>query len=52
MLLWPLYFTSFLIDDFLDDEGFFGAKAAVLSSASSRTSSALAYLVNDGRGSR
>ena len=46
MLLWPLYFTSFLIDDFLDDEGFFGARAAVLSSASSRTSSALAYLLD------
>jgi hypothetical protein len=45
MLLWPLYFTSFLIDDFLDDEGFFGAKSIVLSSASSRTSSALAYLL-------
>jgi hypothetical protein len=45
MLLWPLYFTSFLIDDFLDDEGFFGANAAVLSSASSRTASALAYLL-------
>ena len=42
MLLWPLYFTSFLIDDFLDDEDMFGAKTAVLSSASSRTSSALA----------
>jgi Protein of unknown function (DUF2855) len=46
MLLWPLYFTSFLIDDFLDDEGSFGARAAVLSSASSRTSSALAYLLD------
>jgi Protein of unknown function (DUF2855) len=46
MLLWPLYFTSFLIDDFLDDEGVFGAKAAVLSSGSSRTSSALAYLLD------
>jgi hypothetical protein len=46
MLLWPLYFTSFLIDDFLDDEGMFGAKLAVLSSASSRTTSALAYLLN------
>jgi hypothetical protein len=46
MLLWPLYFTSFLIDDFLDDEDFFGAKTAVLSSASSRTTSALAYLVD------
>jgi hypothetical protein len=45
MLLWPLYFTSFLIDDFLDDEGMFGAGAAVLSSASSRTASALAYLL-------
>ena len=46
MLLWPLYFTSFLIDDFLDDEGMFSAKTAVLSSASSRTSSALAHLLS------
>jgi NADPH:quinone reductase-like Zn-dependent oxidoreductase len=46
MLLWPLYFTSALIDDFLDDEGFFGAKAVVISSASSRTSSALAFLLS------
>ena len=46
MLLWPLYFTSFLIDDFLDDSEFFGARSAVLSSASSRTSSALAYLLD------
>jgi hypothetical protein len=45
MLLWPLYFTSFLCDDFLDDEDFFGAKAVVISSASSRTSSALAWLL-------
>ena len=48
MLLWPLYFTSFLIDDFLGDESMFEAGTAVLSSASSRTSSALAYLL-DGR---
>jgi len=46
ILLWPLYFTSFLIDDFLDDEDMFGAKLAVLSSASSRTTSALAYLLD------
>jgi hypothetical protein len=46
MLLWPLYFTSFLLDDFLDDEGMFGATLAVLSSASSRTTSALAYLLD------
>jgi uncharacterized protein DUF2855 len=45
ILLWPLYFTSFLIDDFLDDEEMFGARVAVLSSASSRTTSALAYLL-------
>jgi Protein of unknown function (DUF2855) len=50
ILLWPLYFTSFLIDDFLDDEGFFGAKLAVLSSASSRTASALAYLLDQREG--
>jgi len=46
MLLWPLYFTSALIDDFLDDEEFFGARAVVISSASSRTSSALAFLLS------
>jgi uncharacterized protein DUF2855 len=47
ILLWPLYFTSFLIDDFLGDEEMFGAKLAVLSSASSRTTSALAYLLKE-----
>lgn len=46
ILLWPLYFTSYLIDDFLDDEDFFDAKGIVISSASSRTSSALAYLLS------
>jgi hypothetical protein len=50
ILLWPLYFTSFLIDDFLDDEGMFGAGTAIISSASSRTSSALAYLLNQREG--
>jgi Protein of unknown function (DUF2855) len=50
MLLWPLYFTSFLIDDFLGDESFFGAGTAILSSASSRTSSALAYLLDKREG--
>src|SRR5262249_52418620 len=43
MLLWPLYFTSYLIDDFLADEEMFGAGVAVLSSASSRTAPGLAY---------
>jgi len=50
MLLWPLYFTSFLIDDFLADEQMFGAKLAILSSASSRTTSALAYLLHQREG--
>jgi hypothetical protein len=43
MLLRPLFFTSYLIDDFLHDSGFFGASSVVLSSASSKTASALAF---------
>jgi NADPH:quinone reductase-like Zn-dependent oxidoreductase len=43
MLLRPLFLTSYLIDDFLDDSDFFGAEMVVLSSASSKTSSALAF---------
>jgi hypothetical protein len=46
MLLWPLYFTSFLIDDFIEDEDRFGAEALIVSSASSRTSSALGWLAS------
>lgn len=43
MLLRPLFTTGFLIDDFLADNGFFGAKSVVVSSASSKTSIALAF---------
>lgn len=46
MLLRPLFFTSWLIDDFLDEAGAFGAETVVLSSASSKTSSGLAYLLS------
>jgi Protein of unknown function (DUF2855) len=46
MLLRPLFFTSYLIDDFLHDNDFFGAATMVLSSASSKTSSALAFLLS------
>jgi hypothetical protein len=46
MLLGPLFFTSFLIDDFLDDNGFFDAGTAVLSSASSKTALSLAFLLD------
>jgi hypothetical protein len=46
MLLRPLFFTSFLIDDFLDDASLFGAHTVVLSSASSKTASGLAFLLS------
>jgi Protein of unknown function (DUF2855) len=46
MLLRPLFFTSYLIDDFLNDASMFGASTAVLSSASSKTANALAFLLS------
>jgi hypothetical protein len=46
MLFRPLFFTSYLIDDFLGDAGMFGAGMAVISSASSKTASALAFLLS------
>jgi hypothetical protein len=46
ILLRPLFFTSYLIDDFLDESGLFGAGTVVLSSASSKTASALAFLLS------
>jgi len=50
MLLRPLFFTSYLIDDFLDDAALFGASAVVLSSASSKTASGLAFLLSHRKG--
>ncbi len=44
-LLQPLFITSFLIDDFLDESALFGAKSVVLSSASSKTAIGLAFLL-------
>jgi Protein of unknown function (DUF2855) len=46
MLLRPLFFTSWLIDDFLRDAELFGAGTIVLSSASSKTASALAFMLS------
>ena len=46
MLLRPLFTTSFLIDDFLADNGFFGAKSVILSSASSKTAYGTAFLLH------
>jgi hypothetical protein len=45
ILFFPLFYTSFLIDDFLADEGFFGADTIVISSASSKTAIIAAYLL-------
>jgi hypothetical protein len=45
MLLRPLFFTSYLLDDFLADSGLLSAEVLVLSSASSKTASALAFLL-------
>ncbi|MEM9037513.1 MAG: DUF2855 family protein [Actinomycetota bacterium] len=42
-LMRPLFTTSWLIDDFLADESFFGAEAVVLTSASSKTSFGTAF---------
>ncbi len=42
-LLRPLFVTSFLIDDFLADNDFFGATTLLLSSASSKTAYGTAY---------
>jgi hypothetical protein len=45
MLLRPLFFTSFLIDDQLDDEGLATRGPVIISSASSKTSIAAAFLL-------
>lgn len=50
ILFFPLFYTSFLIDDFLADEGFFGADTVVISSASSKTAIIAAYLLSQREG--
>ena len=44
-VLWPLFFTSFLLDDFLADNDSFGASTVVVSSASSKTAIGAAFLL-------
>lgn len=51
MLLYPLYFTSFLVDDFLADNEDFGAEQIVISSASSKTALGVAFQAHQ-RGAR
>jgi hypothetical protein len=48
-LLKPLFSTSFLIDDFLADNDFFGAQAVILSSASSKTAYGTAFCLHQRR---
>jgi len=45
MLLWPLFVTSFVVDDFLGDHDLYGAGTAVVSSASSKTAIGAAFLL-------
>ncbi len=49
-LLRPLFLTSWLIDDFLAGESFFGANVAILSSASSKTAYGTAYCLKQRTG--
>jgi Protein of unknown function (DUF2855) len=46
MLYRPLFLTSFLIDDFLADNAYFGSRAVVLGSASSKTAFGAAHLLH------
>jgi hypothetical protein len=50
MILQPLFITAFLIDDSLAESDFFGARAVVLSSASSKTSIGLAFQLSQRAG--
>jgi hypothetical protein len=49
-LLRPLFITSWLIDDFFDDNQFFGANTAILSSASSKTAYGTAFQLKQREG--
>ena len=48
----PLFTTSFLIDDFMDDNDFFGGQTIILTSASSKTAIGLAALLAQRKGGR
>jgi hypothetical protein len=49
-LLRPLFMLSFLVDDFLSESEFFGARCVMLSSASSKTAFGLAHLLHGRNG--
>ncbi len=48
-LLRPLFMLSFLVDDFLAENDFYGARSVLLSSASSKTAFGLAHLLHTQR---
>lgn len=52
MLLRPLFTTSFLLDDFFFDNGFFEADTLVLTSASSKTAVGMAFCLHRNRAGR
>jgi hypothetical protein len=45
-LLRPLFMVSFLVDDYLAENAFYGARSVMLSSASSKTAFGLAHLLH------
>jgi hypothetical protein len=51
-LLRPLFMLSFLVDDLLAENEFFGAESVLLSSASSKTAFGLAHLLHARKGPR
>ncbi len=52
MVYRPLFLTSFLIDDLLDDNELFGADTVVIASASSKTAFGTAFLIDQREGVR
>ena len=48
LLMRGLFMTSFLADDFLADQDYYGARSVLITSASSKTSIALAFQVKQG----
>jgi len=52
LLFRPLFMTAFLLEDLIADSGAFGARAVVLSSASSKTAFGLAFLLRQKRDAR
>lgn len=52
LLMRGLFMTSYLADDFLAEQGYLGARSVLISSASSKTSIALAFQVKRGGNAR